>query len=194
MELENFENDVLLWDRFRNGDAEAFVSIFKIYYSALFNYGCKISRQHALIEDCIQDLFLELWRNNGKTEISSLKAYIFTAFKFKLIKLRAKNESKNNFQNHENDFEISKEMLIIHEQETGELTQKVFDALKQLSARQKEVIYLKFYLGFTYEEVSRIMQINYQAARNLVYKSIKELKKSLGPVALFSILFFILLL
>jgi DNA-directed RNA polymerase specialized sigma subunit, sigma24 homolog len=45
--------------------------------------------------------------------------------------------------------------------------------------RQKEIIYLKYYMNLSYEEVSEVMNINYQAARNLVYQSIKVLKNVL---------------
>ena len=193
MSLNDNERDFLLWDRFRNGDTEAFVSIFKIYYGPLFNYGCKITGQRTLVEDCIQELFIELWRSSGKSEILSLKAYIFTAFKFKLIKIIRKNiKIQNLTANQDNDnFEISMEMLLINEQENKELTQRVYNALQKLPARQKEIIYLKFYLGFGYEEVGKIMNINYQAARNLMYKSIKELKKTISILVILSILLLI---
>ena len=49
--------------------------------------------------------------------------------------------------------------------------------VEQLSHRQKEIIYLKFYQNLSYDEVSSIMNINYQAARNLLYQAIKALKK-----------------
>jgi RNA polymerase sigma-70 factor (ECF subfamily) len=187
MFLNDNERDLLLWDRFGNGDTEAFVSIFQTYYTPLFHYGCKMTPQSALIEDCIQELFIELWRTGGKREIESLKAYIFAAFKFKLVKIIKKNnQSANTTTDEDVRFEISKEMLLINEQENKELTQKVYDALQKLPARQREIIYLKFYLGFGYEEVSKMMNINYQAARNLVYKSIKELKKTITIFIVFS--------
>jgi RNA polymerase sigma factor (sigma-70 family) len=62
-------------------------------------------------------------------------------------------------------------------------------ALAQLSNRQKEIIYLKFYQELNYEEVSEIMNINYQAARNLLYQSIKSIKKLLTALTFICILF-----
>ncbi|HEY1199844.1 MAG TPA: sigma-70 family RNA polymerase sigma factor, partial [Niastella sp.] len=63
-------------------------------------------------------------------------------------------------------------------------------ALGQLSNRQKEIIYLKFYQELNYDEVSEIMNINYQAARNLLYQSIKSLKKLLTTLTFFCCLLF----
>jgi RNA polymerase sigma-70 factor (ECF subfamily) len=62
----------------------------------------------------------------------------------------------------------------------------VLGALERLSSRQKEIIYLKYYQNLSYEEVSEIMNINYQVARNLLYQAIKSLKTILaGSLELF---------
>jgi RNA polymerase sigma-70 factor (ECF subfamily) len=86
-------------------------------------------------------------------------------------------------------FEISREMLLINNQADKELSQKVFAAIEELSSRQKEIIYLKFHQNLGYEEVSEIMNINYQAARNLVYQAIKVLKKIITVQIICAILF-----
>ncbi|MEP6928259.1 MAG: sigma-70 family RNA polymerase sigma factor [Ginsengibacter sp.] len=191
MAVNETNRDNVLWSQFRNGDTESFVSIFKNYYSELFNYGCKITGDHAIIEDCIQDLFIDLWRTHGKAEILSLKAYFFKAFKFKLVRAIGKAGKTSSFlpEVHEIEFEISYEMLLINNQENKELAQKVFNAMQELSARQKEIIYLKFQQNLSYEEVSGIMNINYQAARNLVYQAIKVLKKIVTTQLIFLFLF-----
>ncbi|MEO6818777.1 MAG: sigma-70 family RNA polymerase sigma factor [Ginsengibacter sp.] len=179
MLLNQIENDLILWNRFREGDTASFVKIFKIYYSQLFNYGSKICEDITLVEDSIQELFIDLWRTKGKAEILSLQSYLFKAFKFKLIKALTKASKITSFSSQlpAYEFEISHELFIISNDENKELSQKVFNAMKELSPRQKEVIYLKFNQNLNYEEVSEIMHINYQAARNLVYTSIKVLKK-----------------
>jgi RNA polymerase sigma-70 factor (ECF subfamily) len=179
MAMNDNEKDILLWNRFRDGCTEPFVIIFRNYYSQLFNYGYKITNSTTLVEDAIQELFIDLWRSKGKAEIVSLKAYLFKALKFKLIKSINKAGKTNFFfsETDEHEFELSHEMFLIEGQDNQELSQKVFNAMQKLSVRQKEIIYLKFHQNLSYEEVSEIMHINYQAARNLVYQSIKVLKK-----------------
>ena len=177
----NIESDTILWNQFRNGDEESFITVFRNFYSNLYNYGCKLTNDQGIVEDCIQDLFIEMWRTNGKAEIISLKAYIFKAFKFKLLKAISKLSRISNFQGDQNElpFELSHEMFLINQHENKEQAKRVQDALHHLSPRQKEIIYLKYYMDLSYEEVSEVMNINYQAARNLVYQSIKVLKSIL---------------
>jgi RNA polymerase sigma-70 factor (ECF subfamily) len=179
MGINDNERDAILWSQFKNGNNESFTVIFKNYYSGLFNYGAKITADHNLVEDTIQELFLDMWRSGGKADIISLKAYIFRAFKFKLVKLIAKNNKVKNLSANplETAFEISHENFLVLKEQNAALSKKVTAALEQLSSRQKEIIYLKFYLNLSYEEVSDIMGINYQASRNLIYQSIKVLKK-----------------
>ncbi len=173
------EEDIFLWTQFRDGCTESFIKIFRNYYSPLFNYGCKMTVNSSLAEDAIQDLFTDLWHSNGKANIVSLKAYLFKAFKFKLLKALQKAGKTNSFPDiyQEHDFQLSHEMFMITEADNLELFKKVNDAIKELSPRQKEIIYLKFQQNLSYEEISEIMHINYQAARNLLYQSIKVLKK-----------------
>ncbi len=186
MTLNENEQDSLLWRQFKDGDEESFVRLFRNYYNDLFNYGCKITKDHALVEDCIQDLFADIWRNNGKAEINSLKAYFFRAFKFKLLKALSKSDRRNNISGRLNEeFEISYENILIHDQDNEAMKQKVFNALSELSPRQREIIYLKFHQNLSYDEISVIMHINYQAARNLIYHSIKMLKKIISVLVLF---------
>lgn len=191
MGITDNEKDLALWNQFRNGDEEAFVSLFRQYYSGLFNYGCKITTDIELVEDCIQELFLDVWRSAGKTDILSLKAYIFKAFKFKLVRLIQKNNKIQPFTaslSAENNFELSHDNFIIDKELSASKKEKILQALQELSPRQREIIYLKFYQDLSYEEVSEIMQINYQAARNLIYQAIKTMKKTISLQLIFSVL------
>ena len=52
-------------------------------------------------------------------------------------------------------------------------------AIEQLSNRQKEIIYLKFYNGLSYEEISAVTQLKYQSVRNLFSVALKELRKKI---------------
>ena len=190
MGITDNEKDLILWNQFKNGDEDAFVILFRHYYSGLFNYGCKITADNELVEDCIQELFLDMWRSGGKADIISLKAYIFKAFKFKLVRLIGKNNKVQalNPNAGENGFELSHDNFIIDKELSFTKKEKILNALQELSPRQREIIYLKFYQDLSYEEVSEIMQINYQAARNLIYQSIKVMKKTITFQLIFGLL------
>jgi RNA polymerase sigma-70 factor (ECF subfamily) len=172
--------DLLYWHAFTNGDRDALGMLFRMYYPHLYKYGNKIVAENQVLEDCIQELFIELWQHKNPPPTLSVKAYLLKALKYKLLKTLHK---KNLLLPDAAAFEISYESFIISKQEDEEKIRKVVQAIDQLSNRQKEIIYLKFYQNLSYEEVSEIMNINYQVARNLLHQAIKAMRKILSGTA-----------
>jgi RNA polymerase sigma factor (sigma-70 family) len=189
--LSTADQDILLWESFRNGDKEAFAALFRAHYEALFRYGSKFSPDSELLEDCIQELFIELWQAKSRTPVMSVKAYLLKSLKYKLLRTFSQRGKLVQLTDKDGpSFEWSHETLLIAEQEDVEKRRRVMDALGRLPARQKEIIYLKYYQNLSYEEVSEIMNINYQVARNLLYQAIKSLKNILALS--FELFFFLL--
>ena len=58
-------------------------------------------------------------------------------------------------------------------------------AFDELSDRQKEILYLKYYSEMDYEEITQIMDMNYQSARNLVSRAIQKLAKHMLMLVFF---------
>jgi RNA polymerase sigma-70 factor (ECF subfamily) len=183
--LKAAKSDTVLWDAYKQGDREAFSELFRKYYSPLYLYGHKIVQDPVLLEDCIQELFLELWKSRNQVVVVSVKAYLFKSLKYKIFRaLSHRKIHPESILKEEMSFELSHDTLLIHKEEEQERAKQVVKAFEQLSNRQKEVIYLKYYLGLSYEEVSEIMEINYQVARNLLYLAIRAMKKMISVVKL----------
>src|SRR5438034_3983050 len=173
--LSESEQALQYWQAFAQGDEEALVQLFRLFHPHLYKYGCKICPNTIILEDCIQELFLQLWQKKNAPPVTSVKAYLLKALKYKLLK--AKQQKTSAPFTDTDAFEISHEHFIINRQHDEEKVKKVVDALAQLTNRQKEIIYLKFYQNLSYDEVSEIMNINYQTARNLLHKGVSAMKK-----------------
>ena len=165
------------------GDQHAFGKLFRRYYDLLFQYGNKICSDKELLEDAIQELFVEVWHKKSKQSLQSVKAYFLQALKFKLYKSFRSRKFNYNIDSSENDvFELSHETFVINKEDESEKAENILSAINSLSARQKEVIYLKIYKGLSYEEVSTIMNVNYQVVRNLLCQALKALRKLVHPL------------
>src|SRR5262245_27359024 len=71
------DENLLLWNKFRNGSADAFGELMRTHYPDLFTYGTRFTRDTPLVKDCIQDLFLSLWMNRTTIgETSFIKYYL----------------------------------------------------------------------------------------------------------------------
>ena len=147
-------------------------------------YGHKITTDKELLEDCIQDLFTELWLSPSKTPIQSVRAYLLKALQYKLIKgLQKRSKLELSADDLETRaFQISHDNLLILKEDQKENGDKIKAALTQLSKRQQEIVYLRYFQNLSYDEIGDLMNINYQVARNLLYQSLKALRKTLSIV------------
>tara|TARA_R110002124_G_scaffold89812_2_gene229528 strand:- start:242 stop:802 length:561 start_codon:yes stop_codon:yes gene_type:complete len=180
--MSNDSEVVELWLAFKKGDRGAFNSLAIVFYQTLFNYGTKLTVDTNLVEDCIQDLFLDMWRRReflGDTD--HVKFYLLKSLRRKIYYEKKNNDKWKHYAvdaGAEYDFvgEFSIETKII-EVETTELhLKKLHQALSGLSKRQREVIYLKFYQEMDYQQIANMMSINYQSVRNLIHTAIKDLQ------------------
>ncbi len=171
-------SDIDLWNAFTSGDQQAFSDLFKRFYPLLFQYGTKITTDSSALEDAIQELFIELWQKRETLSVVSVRSYLLQALKFKLFKLfRVKSPLVNREELEETVFDISHETFLINQQNEHAQSNAIIAALNQLSPRQREVIYLKIYKGLSYEEISLVMNINYQVVRNLLCQALKTVRK-----------------
>jgi RNA polymerase sigma factor (sigma-70 family) len=182
---QDLVSDSELWQRFKSGEESAYAQIFRTYYPSMRSYGIKFGNNVALVEDCIQELFLELWERRaslGPTE--HLKPYLLKSIRRKVIRqLAASQKAKKLFASllpQEYAFEVvfSPEHELVQAEASGEKIKKLQAQLERLPARQKEILYLLFYQDMSYEEIGVVMSLNYQSARNLVHRAIKLLKKN----------------
>ena len=186
--------DIDIWSSFKQGDKDAFDELFRRYYPMLTLYGSRICQDKEVLEDNIHDLFIELWQSNSTTEVQSVKAYFLKAIKYKLYKhFRKTVPSANSGTVDEGiGFVVSHDHFIVEQEKQAETVRSITEAVNRLPNRQKEIIYLKIYHSLKYEEISEVMNINYQAARNLFSQSIKNLRGLLGKAGILLIQCYIL--
>ncbi|MBC7946824.1 MAG: sigma-70 family RNA polymerase sigma factor [Chitinophagaceae bacterium] len=173
--------DTDLWNAFKEGDKNAFGELFRRHYSLLYQYGIKLHPDTVVVEDCIQDLFFELWQSRSASPIQSVKAYLLTALKYKLFKVHRDQPTVKEFDDGNDGvhFDISHDNFMIAKEDDRKKTKRVINALQQLPGRQREIIYLRMYQNLSYEEIGEVMGINYQVCRNLLSQSLKSLRKIL---------------
>lgn len=187
--------DGTLWDAFRSGDRSALKTIYEEHVDALMDYGCRYCQDLNLVEDHLHDLFVYIWRNKerlGATD--SIRAYLMLSLRRSIIKGTRKNQKVKSIGEDESfhfHLESAVEDQIIEEESAVENRDMLGQALSTLSDRQREAIYLKYYKEMEYSEISKVMGINYQSVRNLIFNGLKALRKSM---VFFALQFFLLML
>lgn len=173
--------DSEVWNVFKQGDRKALDYIFEKYVRLLYAYGAKITENENLVEDSIQDLFIELWRKrNEVSSVTNIKFYLLKSLRRRIVRnisaIRELYMAESALENCEANMEFSAEFKLIQEQTTVEQRENLRGALKLLTKRQREAIYLKFYEKVSYSEMAEIMNIEIKSAYNLIGKAIDTLR------------------
>lgn len=168
----------------RSGKHSALKQIYDQEFPFLFNYGKKITTDIPLLEDSIQDLFIEIWnRRENLSTTDSIRKYLAISLKRKIIRQLKKGQKTNlqeDFSRHDFAAELSVESKMILDESKLEQLNELKQGFTQLPKRQQEVIYLKFYAGMKNEDIAETMDITNQSVRNLVHKAIKTLSNTMS--------------
>jgi len=185
------ESNAALWNSFKQGDWDAYTIMYKDYYGLLNNYGYKFTRNSSLIEDAIHDLFVRLWttRENLGNPVS-VKNYLYKSLRNTLLRKINTEEKYTGIETGEYPygFEISYQDPAGQAIEQKDFREKVQAVINTLPSRQKEIIFLRFYEGLSYDEIADIMCIGINSAYKLLYKALENLQHTLGASPLLGLL------
>lgn len=174
------KEDKYIWDEFKNEVDYALSYIYNQNIDFLFFYGKKFTIEEDFILDMIQDLFCDLIKYRKTLgETDNIRLYLMKSFRRKLLR---GIENKRKFAKLDNDCKLEPEIVfsieeeMITDEEQYRRNKFLQQGLKELNAKQREVIYYKFTLGYDYDQISEIMSITYDSARQLVSRGISSLK------------------
>ena len=174
-------SDSSIWNDFIKGDDLAFRLIYNLHVLPLFKYGCHFTHDEALVKDSIHDVFIDLSRYRSTLgPTNNIKLYLFKSLKRKIIGslTKAQNLGILDPERLQFHYTLSVEEEIVKSEFELQQTRQLKKAMLTLSPRQKEAIYLKFVSDLSYEEIGKLMDLNYQSARNLVFRGLEKLRES----------------
>jgi RNA polymerase sigma factor (sigma-70 family) len=177
------EQYVELWRKFREGDESAYTTLYNGFFSQLFNYGRKFTCDTSLVEDAIQDLYVRIWNSRQRiADPQSVKNYLFKSFRnilFRKMKVQGRFTGLDDMDSREN-FLVTFSTADMQNIRNTESRLEMAANIRYLSHRQQEIVFLRFYEGFSYEEISEIMAIDTASAYKLMYKALDSLQRILS--------------
>lgn len=175
-------DEATLWLALRRGEEAALAELYRRYGRVLLQYGYRVTPDAALIQDGIQDLFIDLWRGRaGLSEVDSVKFYLFRALRNRLNRNR-RHEHPEAFVRLDETYEPLPETDAPENSwEAQEVAlaqrQHVQACLDRLSRRQREAINLRYFHDFSHDQIAELMGVNYQSVANLLHAAIKSLRQ-----------------
>ncbi len=168
-----------IWAQLRAGEREALRVLFTAYYDDLLRYGLNIMPQEEIVKDQIQQLFVRLWEKHPQLPTKvNVPAYLLRALRYALIDEIRQQKRRSELAIERSDlFSFSVESSWIEREIEEEKKHYLQQALKQLSERQREVLFLRFYNQIPYREIAEIIGIRYQSVRNTAHRALSSLRQ-----------------
>ena len=183
------QNEQKIWEQIRTGDSKALALLFNNTIDRLYQFGIKFTDDNEIVKDCIQELFIKLHTNHANLPaVNNPLFYLFRSLKNKLIDMLQQKEKLVFFPTHELPFLLKLTYDNPEEEKDEDIKEKFEKAISLLSDRQKEAVYLRFQAEMSYDEISVILNINYQSARNLIHRAIEKIRTEINLKLFISIL------
>lgn len=183
--MQNENTLEIEWEKFLKGDRSSFEKIYNSNFKSLFLYALRFSKDDDLIKDVIQNVFINFWeKRNYIKEVKNVTVYLHRSVRNELLN-RKRQEDKYAFdvldeQVYAFDFELPLEARIIKKEELKETRQRLKHALENITNRQKEILYLKYVKGMTFEEISDTIGITVKASYKLHARAISSIRQNFG--------------
>lgn len=182
MNLTNKESDLRIWQNFRKGNKAAFQKIYFNHYRFLYNYCRKYTTDTSLVEDIIQDLFVTiLVRKDQLSDTDNIRLYLFRSIRRRLFKALNAKEFKVtdlfDLANPEFHFDDGIEPNYGEDEEQNKTLKMLFKSVNNLAARQKEIVYLKYFSGLNNKEIADVLGVSYQTVRNTLCNALRNIRK-----------------
>ncbi|RIV19426.1 sigma-70 family RNA polymerase sigma factor [Fibrisoma montanum] len=185
--MESRNPDQTLWQSFREGEKQALGQLLERYYRVLKHYGLKFMVEETVVEDCIQELFLQLWQNREQiNDTESVKHYLLKALRHHVLQY-IRLQKRLNYEELDWDSalpeEPDSETLLIQQESLERLVKTIRDQLASLPNREREALYLRFYENLSIPEIAEVMNVNRQSVSNFLQKALTKLRNQwLSPV------------
>jgi len=161
----------------RRGHVDAYNVLVSRWEKRVFNYLLRLAGNREDALDLSQDVFLKAYQNLKKLDDpAKFPSWLFRIAHNEAFSLLRKNRPEGELASEPVSGQSSARMF------PAELSLAVEGALNRLSEDHREVVLLKIYQGFKFEEMAEILACPVSTIKSRLYTALDLLKQSLAPV------------
>ena len=139
----------------------------------LYRFILKNIKDEEEARDVVQDSFEKMWKNVSGIDHAKSKSYLFTTGYHTMIdRIRKKK--------HLSDYNEVNENSLFHTHQYTDIKEVLNNAINLLPEKQKAVILLRDYEGYSYEEIGEITGLNESQVKVYIYRARLFLKEYIG--------------
>lgn len=173
------QSDEFLMEQFKTGDEPSFSELYRRYNRRVYAYCLRMVNSRELAEDLYQDIFVRVARKRLSFAKGNFAAWLFAIARnvcLNAIRDRVEYVPIEDVQDHlqaapqydEGDY---------YEEQMALLRQ----AVEQLPHDMREVLVLRVYNGFSYEEIAEITETKLATVKVRIFRAKQRLHRMLAP-------------
>lgn len=185
------DESYIKWKLFLEGDDQAYSWIYTHYIQVLYNYGLQITPDSEIVKDCIQDVFVKIYKAKKKLTVpQNPKVYLMIALKNNIYNTFNQERLQKNyaFSLYQTEEKLTVKNEFIDQEARHEEMNNIKRMMKILTPRQREVIYYRFIEELSYDDICQIMGLNYQSAYNLLQRSLQKIREAYGVTGIWMLI------
>ncbi|OQP38872.1 hypothetical protein A4H97_19380 [Niastella yeongjuensis] len=165
-------------------DETAYVRLFRIYYTALFQFSLSFVKNKPAAEEIVSDVFMQLWQIRKKLDtISNLTVYLYTCIRNHSLNYLRKNKRESTSSLDDASLSIPSttadpEQLYI----TTELAKKIDAIIEQLPEKCRIIFKLVREDGLKYREVAEVLDISVKTVETQMGIAMKKINLAIQPL------------
>jgi len=189
------DEEIFIFGRMVEEDAEAFRFFFEKYYTDLCNFINLYLNDSVAAEDVVQDVYVVLWKKKKEIHIeTSVKSYLLKASRNKSLNyLRDEKVRLNILARLGKEAEASSENFE-DALENSQLETIIEKAVKSLPEKCREIYLLSRDQKLTYKEIADKLGISIKTVENQMGNALKKLRELLMPYYEDMLIFFLIFL
>ena len=163
------------------GDEAAFAGVYDHLAPAVYGLARRVVRDPARAEDVAQEVFLSVWRfaTRFDPDKGSARTWVMTLAHRRAVDLVRSEEATSRREaaagTEDTPFDV------VAEQATADIEgERVRRCLQALTELQREAVTLAYYGGYTYPEVSALLQTNHSTIKTRMRDGLIRLRDCLG--------------
>jgi len=174
----------------KENNQSALKHIYNSYWKSLYISAYSIIRDPEQCEDIVQDVLLQLWIRKNEVDIHSLKAYLFTSVRFKVLTYIKSAGNRKTFLSSEELEKIAGTVEITNRLEQTEINHLLDKGISGLPKRCQQIFILSRKENLNNKEIAERMGISPKTVENQITIAIRQLKLSMSDyVLLLSLVF-----
>lgn len=182
MQVDN-ESSVAKWEEFLRGDENAYSWLYKAYVQLLYNYGSHFTMDRELIKDCIQEVFTKIYKNRKTLSLpDNVRVYLLISLKNSILNALDKQHRYTDLESIPFMLSETVEDKFLSEEAAKLQKEEVENILSILTPRQREIMYYRFVEELDFEQICKIMDLNYNSAHNLIQRALKKIRDNYDSV------------